>query len=58
MSTRKTGRNWTKDETELFITVLVEQNDNFASTLEQKALKKAANVDAFQHIQDKFNSQL
>ena len=38
--TKKSSRNWTKAETNLFCEILVDPINNFMQTLEQKALKK------------------
>ena len=40
--TKKSSRNWTKAETNLFCEILVDQINNFMQTLEQKALKKTS----------------
>ena len=58
MATSKRGRNWTKEENELYTTVLVDPNENFVSTLEKKALKNAANAEVFEHIMKCFNTAL
>ena len=42
------GRNWTKEETNLFVELLVEYN--FVQTLETKALKRSANLGVFQEL--------
>ena len=58
MATSKRGRNWTKEENELYTKVLVDPNENFVSTLEKKALKNSANAEVFEHIMKCFNTAL
>ena len=41
-NTTKRGRNWTKEETELFVKVITDTNDEYALILERKALRKAS----------------
>ena len=41
------GRNWTELETETFCRILVDDEFNFAVTLETKALKKSSNKEVF-----------
>ena len=42
-ATKHRGRNWTKEETDLFIDVITDPNDDYALILEKKALKKSSN---------------
>ena len=52
----KKGRNWTKEETNLFVELLVEYN--FVHTLETKALKRSANLSVFQELMPFFKVAL
>ena len=49
-TTTKRGRNWTKEETELFVEVITDTNEEDALILERKALKKASNKLVFEEI--------
>ena len=58
ITTGKHGRNWTKEETELFVDVITDANDDYALLLEPKALKKASNKLVFEQIMISFNKRL
>ena len=49
-NTTKRGRNWTKEETELFVKVITDTNDEYALILERKALKKASKKSVFEEF--------
>ena len=51
------ARNWTSAEVTLFAEVLAETEHNFAASLEELALKKAANNEVFTSIQKIFNQK-
>ena len=50
------GRNWTKEETNLFVELLVEYS--YVQTLETKALKRSANLSVFQELMPFFKVTL
>ena len=52
------GRNWTKDETNIFCRVLADPINNFVSTLEKRALKKASTKEVFEDILAEFKANL
>ena len=47
---KKTTRNWTAEETNLFCSILADPVTKFMVTLERKALKKAATKEVFEII--------
>ena len=51
------ARNWTSAEVTLFAGVLADEEHNFATALEEHALKKAANNEAFTLIQKIFDQK-
>ena len=51
------ARNWTSVEVTLFAGVLADEEHNFATALEEHALKKAANDEAFTLIQKIFDQK-
>ena len=57
-SKKKRTRNWTKDETELFATVLADPDENFSDTLEKKSPKKQATAEVFESILSTFATEL
>ena len=48
--TKKSSRNSTKPETNLFCEVLVDQVNNFMQTLKQKSLKKSSAKEVYDAI--------
>ena len=52
------SRQWTDDEMELFAEVLTDDEDNFAFSLEQLALKKSSNNEVFEHVKITFDKAL
>ena len=50
-------RNWTSAEVTLFAEVLADEEHNFAASLEELALKRAANNEAFTLIQKIFDQK-
>ena len=50
-------RNWTNEETELFATILADEENQFALPLERLAPKKAANNEVFEHVKCSFNKE-
>ena len=48
--TKKSSRNWTKAETNLFCEIPVDPINHFMQTLEQKALKKASAKEVYDAI--------
>ena len=53
---KKKQRNWTKEELSAFVQVLVEYK--FVQTLEQKALKKSANIEVFKEVLPLFKGEI
>ena len=51
------ARNWTSAEVTLFAEVLADEEHNFAASLEEIALKRAANNEAFTLIQKIFDQK-
>ena len=47
---KKTTRNWTAEQTNLFCSILADPVTKFILTFERKALKKAATKDVFEAI--------
>ena len=43
-------RNWRNEDSVLFVKILVDDEFNFASCLERRALKRPANEEVFQKI--------
>ena len=52
------NRRWTEDELELFALVLIDEENNFASSLETLALKKSANNEVFESLKKIFDEKL
>ena len=55
---KRKSRNWIAEENNVFAKVLVDTDYNFAVILEQRALKRAANVEIFEEIRKEFSSKL
>lgn len=51
-------RNWTKDEVELFTSVLADPDKEYLKTIQEKALKKQANAEVFKEIREHFDEAL
>ena len=56
--TEQKSRNWTDLETEEFCRVLADPDSDFCLTLEKKALKKPANKEVFETIQEELKIKL
>lgn len=52
------GRKWSLAELKLFATVLVDDKNDFALSLETLALKKSANLHIFENIKKEFDTRL
>ena len=52
------GRNWTKQETNLFCNILADSTNNFFPTLEKKALKKSKTKEVFDDVLEIFSKEL
>ena len=57
-ASKSRNRNWTNEETYLFVEVLVDEEYGFTECLERKALKKSANEEVYQEILKVFKAQL
>ena len=55
---KKKGRNWTKEEIELFARVIADPCADYINTLEKKALKKEANAEVFESVLADFQREL
>ena len=55
---KKKSRNWTNEETSLFVEILTDEEYNFAECLEKRALKRFANEEVYQEILKIFNYKL
>ena len=54
----KNARRWTENMLELFARVLANLENTFASSLEELALKRSANNEAFEHIKNTFEMEI
>ena len=52
------SRNWTNEEINLFVKILVDEEYGFAVCLERKSLKRSANEEIFQEIKNVFGARL
>ena len=52
------SRNWTNEETCLFVDILVEAEYSFAACIEKRSHKRSANEEVYQDILKIFNSKL
>ena len=55
---RKNSRRWTSDEKALFAEILVDNDNNLLTTLEELALKCSSNDEVFHHIKTIFDKEL
>ena len=54
----KNARRWTENMLELFAEVLADLENTFAISLEELALKRSANNEAFEHIKNTFEMKI
>ena len=54
---KKKGRNWTNEETLLFVEILIDEEFNFADFLERQALKRPANEEVYKEILQLFQGE-
>ena len=54
----KNLKRWTKNELELFAEVPADPENDFAISLKKLALKKAANIEVFEHIKNTFEIEM
>ena len=52
------SRNWTNEETCLFVEILVDAEYSFAACIEKRSLKRSANEEVYKDILKIFNSKL
>ena len=55
---RKKRRNWTNEETLLFVLILIDEKFNFADCLERRALKISANEEVYKEISQLFKEEM
>ena len=59
VSSRKSrARNWTDMEVNLYAAILIDEQYNFAASLENLSAQKSSNKEAFSHIKDIFDKAL
>ena len=51
-------RNWTNDETVLFLEILIDGEFNFADCLERQALRRSANEEVYKEILQPFQEEM
>ena len=55
---KKKGRNWTNEETLLFVEILIDEEFNFADCLERWALKRSANEEVCKEMLQLFQEEM